>query len=416
MDQLIRLPEKAALQGHFDARNYRSLFRLLLFCVVTALVISVVMAAQERYAELALPAANLVLVRLLYMIREREVFSRHFRLFLLIFIILQALLWKAMYFDLQAAWHPADFVAPMLLVFFRLPPGHLAVPLGTIWALSVGRHLVQALLTDDQLDYTFFIGQTALTLGVFSIVNGVTSKQRSSFLVAWRRELHRHRERRRMQEELDDARKIQLSMLPRSEPRIPWLDVAGISIPASEVGGDYFDYFTISETKQAIVVGDVAGHGVASGLLLSGVRSCLHLLHESELEPVEILGKIDRMLRQTHVRRNFVTLLYALFDYERRTFTFSALPLGTRLASEPRQRSIPIAENDIFMLFTDGIAETVNSRGDVYGDARLRQRLRGMSYERTAREIRDTVLGDVWTFKADGEQLDDITVVVAKVR
>lgn len=163
-----------------------------------------------------------------------------------------------------------------------------------------------------------------------------------------------------MRAEIGDARKIQLSMLPRSAPRLPWLEIAGISIPTNEVGGDYFDYFTISESRQAIVVADVAGHGVASGIILSGIRSCLHLMHESPLQPAEIVTMLDRMVHQTTTRPFFVTFLYALFDHRssRRTvaaaghppmlrfcaatgeveeIAVASLPLGTALGSERHQ-------------------------------------------------------------------------------
>ena len=439
MDQLIRLPEADALRAHFDAENCRMLFRLLLFCVLAALVLAVVMTMGERYTLLAVPVFNLILIRLLYMLREREVFTRYFGVFLISFLVLQTWLWKAAMVGFGKAAAYSDLVAPLCLLVFRLPSVQLVIPLAAAWIPSVGRNLAQWALDSAQLDYGLVIAQTALTLVVFSIVSSVTRRERRQFLIDRRRELHRHRERRRMEEELGDARKIQLSMLPRREPGISWLDVAGISIPASEVGGDYYDYFTVSETKQAIVVGDVAGHGVASGLLLAGVRSCLHLLHEEPLEPVELLAKIDRMLRQTSVQRNFVTLLYALFDHRERTVTYAAaghppllrldaltgeveeltahaLPLGTRLGTRPQQRTVAMAENDVFTLITDGIAETVNARGDPYGDTRLRQRLAAISAERSAKEIRDTLLGDVWSFKADGVQLDDITMVVVKVK
>lgn len=439
MGRLILLPEAEATRVFFDSGNCRTLFRVLLAAVLAALAVAVAMAAQERYAELVVPAANLVLIRVLFALREKEAFSRHFRPVLLAYLVLQAVLWKAAFFSPAATWHPADFAAPVFVVFFRLGPGPLAIPLGAVWALSVGRHVATAAFGSAELDYGYVIAQTAVTAAVFAIVQDATRKKRRDFLVNWRRELHRHRERRRMQEELDDARKIQLSMLPRSEPKIPWLEVAGISIPASEVGGDYYDYFTISATRQAIVVGDVAGHGVASGLLLSGVRSCLHLLHETPATPVEILRKIDRMLQKTIARRGFVTLIYALFDFEERSLTISAaghppllrlrgpggdveelelnaLPLGTRLGSQPQERTVKIAEDDVFVLFTDGIAETVNTHGEVYGARRLQDLLARISPRRTAREIRDTVLGDLWTFKADGHQLDDVTIVVARVR
>lgn len=439
MDQLLRLPEAEAVRSYFDARNCRTLFRLLLVWVLVALAAAVALSVWGRYAELAAPAANLAVIRLLYMLRERDVFTRHFRAVLISFLLVQTFLWRAMFYDLALDWHPAYFVAPLFLLFFRLPPALLAVPLGAVWLVAVGRNAVNAALTAAELDYGFVIAQTVVTAVVYSVVGNLTRLQKSQFLIDWRRELYRHRERRRMQEELDDARKIQLSMLPRREPRVPWLETAGISIPANEVGGDYYDYFTVSETRQVIVVGDVAGHGVASGLLLAAVRGCLHLLHESPIEPVEVLSKIDRMLRQTSVQRNFVTLCYALFDYEARSLTVSAaghppllclhretrvveeialhaLPLGTRLGSLPRQRTISIAEDDVFLISTDGIAETVNTQGDAYGDVRLRERLASLPASRSAREIRDAILGDVWSFKGDGLQLDDITVVVAKLR
>ena len=242
-----------------------------------------------------------------------------------------------------------------------------------------------------------------------------------------------------MREELHDARKIQLSMLPRKDPKIPWLDVAGISIPASEVGGDYYDYFSPCESRQAIVIADVAGHGVASAMLLSGIRSCLYMLQESPLQPAEILTKLDRMVRQTTGTRLFVTMLYAVFDYERTELTYSvaghppllryrtdrheveeighaALPLGTALGNALTEKTAPFSPGDIFLFTTDGIAETLNGRQELYGNERLSHRLRTTAHDRSAKEIRDTLLGGVWNFKGDCEQTDDITMVVVKVR
>ena len=121
MDQLIRLPEADAVRSYFDARNCRTMFRLLLVCVLAALAVAVALAIGERYVELAAPAVNLLVIRLLYMIREREVFTRYFRVFLISFLLLQAALWRTMFFSAATDWHPAHFAAPILVVFFRLP-------------------------------------------------------------------------------------------------------------------------------------------------------------------------------------------------------------------------------------------------------------------------------------------------------
>lgn len=440
MDQLVRLPEPDAEAAYFDALNCRALFRLLVFCVLVAIVVALVTAFQERFTALLVPAVNLVAVRALFGIREHPSFSRYFRGFLLVFMVAQGILWRlSIVSDPLITVHPSDFLAPALLLLFRLPLGLLVAPLATFWAMGAGRNLVMVLTTGAELHYPLVVLQSALTVVVAIFGASLTQRQRREFLVDWRREAHRQRERRRMQEELDDARKIQLSMLPQSEPKVPWLDIAGISIPASEVGGDYYDYFTLSPTRQAIVIGDVAGHGVASGLVLSGVRSCLHLLQEDNAEPDEILRRIDRVVRRTTRHRSFMTLLYAIFDQDEEAVTFAvaghppflhrlgrtgevieqqihALPLGTRLGTEPVRHQVDLAPGDVFLFFTDGIAETINAGGDLFGDERLSQRLTAVTPESSAKEIRDTVLGDVWAFKADTEQMDDITLIVAKVR
>jgi sigma-B regulation protein RsbU (phosphoserine phosphatase) len=269
-------------------------------------------------------------------------------------------------------------------------------------------------------------------------VRVATVRARSGFLRQYRLETSRRRERQRMREELASARQIQLSMLPRHDPRIPGLDISAVSLPAAEVGGDYYEYFDQDTARFAIVVGDVAGHGVASGLLLSGIRSCLYLLHPERPSPCDLFDKLDRMVRLTTARRMFITLLYAAFDraagrlvlasaghppplhYRRRLdrveeLTIEAPPLGTRLEASYQQREIAFEEGDVFLLYTDGLIEALDQRGELYGDARLLRRFQRVADGKDARAIREALLSDVWTFKGDTEQFDDITVVVVRV-
>ena len=117
-----------------------------------------------------------------------------------------------------------------------------------------------------------------------------------------------------MREEIEYARKIQLSMLPQLPPDIGWVELAAASLPATEVGGDYYDYFRLSGSQLALVIGDVSGHGLASGLLLSGVRSCLYLLEKDLAVPVAVLDRLNPMVRETTDRRTYVTLLCAVLD------------------------------------------------------------------------------------------------------
>ncbi|HEX3579228.1 MAG TPA: SpoIIE family protein phosphatase, partial [Thermoanaerobaculia bacterium] len=98
------------------------------------------------------------------------------------------------------------------------------------------------------------------------------------------------REQLRIRDELRFAREVQVSMLPEAPPRLDWADVAGVSLPATEVGGDYYDYFVV-DGRLAIVCGDVAGHGLASGITLSALRSGFTLLRDQLLDPAYVLGR-----------------------------------------------------------------------------------------------------------------------------
>jgi sigma-B regulation protein RsbU (phosphoserine phosphatase) len=242
-----------------------------------------------------------------------------------------------------------------------------------------------------------------------------------------------------MREEIDYARKIQLSMLPQAPPGVEWLDLAAASLPATEVGGDYYEYFQLGPSRLVLVIGDVAGHGLASGLLLSGVRSCLYLLEEELASPAPVFERLNHMVRRTTDKRTYVTLLCAVldraaerleivsaghppmlcFDSKSRQFREvgdGAPPLGTFLQASYEPVHTPLSSGDLLVFYTDGLVEARNVHGQEYGDARLRKALARAADSRTAREIRDAVLGDLSNFKGDHEQLDDITLVVVRVR
>ncbi len=256
-----------------------------------------------------------------------------------------------------------------------------------------------------------------------------------------------------MRDELDQARRIQLSMLPQNDPYSAWLDIAGSSQPATEVGGDYYGYFELGEGRQAVVVADVAGHGVASGLLLAGVRGCLVLLHDGGEAPGEpagppapsaILGRLDRVVRTVGGRRTFVTMVYTLFDRQAGRLTLAAaghppllhwraqhgrieeialesLPLGTSLGAGRAIKPFPqttrdFALGDVFVFATDGIAEAVDGAGTIFGEERLYAAIARVAVGATAAEIRDALLAELAAFLGEGEVQDDVTLVVVRVK
>ena len=292
---------------------------------------------------------------------------------------------------------------------------------------------------------------TFATAALLASATSLARGRRRAFLGEWRRESSRDRERNRIQEEIEDARQIQLSMLPRSTPQLPWLDIASVSLPASEVGGDYFAFFELppsspreeapeSQPGLSIVIGDVAGHGLASGLMLSGLRSCLYLLRNELSSPARVLAQLDDMVRHTTDRRMLVTLLAGFLDPVTKRLRLSsaghppplhystatarieevaspALPLGTRLKSHYSEVEASLAPGDLICFFTDGLTETANGDGDAYGQERLTKILaEAAGRGRPAREVRNAILADLANFKGDVRRGDDVTVVVVRVR
>jgi sigma-B regulation protein RsbU (phosphoserine phosphatase) len=237
-----------------------------------------------------------------------------------------------------------------------------------------------------------------------------------------------------MRDELRYARELQLSMLPDAPPPVEWADIAAISIPATEVGGDYFDYIDV-DGSLAVICGDVAGHGLASGITLSALRGGIILLSQSLTNPSAVLERLHDVVAKSSRKRTLVTLTAALFDPRRRRATIASAghppvivrrtdgsvelielfgpPLGARRMERIGQREIPFAAGDVFLLHSDGVYEATNEAAEQYGLDRLVSVLG--SSDGSAIEVRDHVLRSVEQFRGNAAQQDDLTVVVVKI-
>jgi sigma-B regulation protein RsbU (phosphoserine phosphatase) len=246
-------------------------------------------------------------------------------------------------------------------------------------------------------------------------------------------------EKERMKHELQIARRIQLDSLPQSTPTVNGLEISGTSVPAMEVGGDFFDYLTNHNGKFTVVIGDVSGKGTSAALYMSKVQGILRSLHGFDLSPKDLFNRANKLLCQDLEKRSFVTVLGAEFNTAQRTIIVSRaghlplwhfdalsgsvhkiLPRGLGLglndasifANEMEERTITYRSGDVFVFATDGVTEAHNETGD-FGEERILEIIKAQ-HTHSANTIQNSLLQDLSAFAGDRIQHDDQTIVIVK--
>jgi serine phosphatase RsbU (regulator of sigma subunit) len=437
MDELLLLSREEAVQRDFDTSNFLTLrwvlgvLGLILLCYLTIHAINVSWW-------LAPVAANLVGLFAVLRLRRSAWFGRRVRGLVLVTLVVQYGLF-GLYHMSAHGLGPWAYLFPFVVVVFRCTSAEYLLLL----SVFLGGHTLAAvsslLIRENQFNLGGIIGAAVVNVLAYALAMAISYRHRRRFLEIWQMEQERQRDRIRMKQELEHAREIQLSMLPRTSPENDCFEVASVSLPATEVGGDYYDYFTVSDDEQAIVVGDVAGHGVASGLVLSGVRSCLHLLSDQMRSPASVIDRLHATLRHTTARRMFMTMGFLIIDCEARSASFAcaghppmlhwhaasqtvdevgrgALPLGTPMTSSYAEHRLTLEPDDVLLLYTDGVSETANEAGELFGYERLHASFAEAAVSPSATRIRDALLRTLWSYKGDAEQIDDVTIVVVRIR
>jgi sigma-B regulation protein RsbU (phosphoserine phosphatase) len=246
----------------------------------------------------------------------------------------------------------------------------------------------------------------------------------------------------RMHESLLLATEVQQNLLPKTEPSLPGLDIAGVSHYCDETGGDYYDYLEIPKDPlgaAAVVVGDVSGHGAHAALLMASARAALRLRASLPGGPAEIIADVNRQFTaDVNGSGAFMTLFYLAIDSTRAAvrwvraghdpaiwydpdsgrfeeFGGQGVPLGIDedAVFEERER-INLRSGGIIFIGTDGIWETAGPDGRLFGKDALRDLIRTTS-ERSARDITKAVVQALDDFRKGLKPSDDITMVVIKI-
>jgi sigma-B regulation protein RsbU (phosphoserine phosphatase) len=243
-------------------------------------------------------------------------------------------------------------------------------------------------------------------------------------------------EKQRMEEELNIARDLQMSMLPSVCPQIEGFTIAATSIPAREVGGDFYDFIEMGKDRLGLVVGDVTGKSVSGALVMAASRSVFRMLSEEQLTVGGIMIRANGRMRRDIKKGMFVALLYAVLNGRNKTLSFCSagqtlpiyfssqtgearlqetlgdkFPLGILDETDYQETQLKLEPGDRVVFYTDGIVEAMNEKEEIFGFDRLLDVLQStgpMSADELLREI----LNKVKLFAANAPQHDDLTLIV----
>lgn len=292
---------------------------------------------------------------------------------------------------------------------------------------------------------------TALTRGVRQLAGGdfharVPVRSRDEFGVLagafnqMAEDLERHEaaavQQERLRRELELSRLIQTEMLPREPLRAGASSIAGLSIPAQEVGGDFFNYFVLPDGRLAMLVGDVAGKGVSAALMMANIQATLRarLPHESDL--AQLADRLDREFDQNTSGALYLTLFLGIFDLDSRLLRYvsaghnpqmvlrrgggiellesTGMPIALFAGHGYTEGRATLAPGDLLFFYTDGVVEAGNAAGDMLGFDRLRLLLTEEGHLPIGAVLRD-MERHVAEFRGAIELADDATMMALSV-
>ncbi len=244
----------------------------------------------------------------------------------------------------------------------------------------------------------------------------------------------------KLERDLDLARQIQQSLLPKCIPEISGLDICGEMFPAMQVGGDYYDLIPVSDKKLFVIVGDVSGKGLSASLYMTKIQTMVQITCMDNKTPGDILIEINKRLYQTIERHWFVTMTIALFDMEAETVTVCraghvpllkalngsvevlrsgglgiGLEKGVIFERTLNEYKLPLKRGELYAFFSDGITEAMNEQLEFFGEDNLSELLKNNSGVHSS-QVMDDIWKNLETFRGAAEQNDDMTMVLVKVK
>lgn len=240
-------------------------------------------------------------------------------------------------------------------------------------------------------------------------------------------------EKKRLEKELQLARRIQEKLLPATFPSLKSFEVFGLNIPSKQVGGDYFDIIKVDDSHYIVAIADVSGKGVPASLLMSNLQASLMALSTERKAFDKIVSRINDIIHANTGSDKFITFFGGVLDLNTREFCYvnaghnppywikvdgqlttldkGGLLLGLMPGLLYESGTILLQPGERIVMFTDGVTEAMNESGELYDESRLEVLLQSVRGE-SARNVTDRISDAVKAFAGTAQQSDDITIVV----
>ena len=244
-----------------------------------------------------------------------------------------------------------------------------------------------------------------------------------------------HSQERQLERDIAMAREVQLRLLPPSAPRHTNAELAVRFLPARTIGGDLYDFVEYGLSRTAIVLGDVSGKAAPAALFAAMVSGIMRAAAAQEPSPAAMLALLNDALQERKLESQYVTMLFALWDDEKRTLTVAnsgavqpvfcrkgksetvkaeGFPLGLFPNVTFDELTVEAQPGDVLIFVSDGILDAEDTREEMYGSERLANVLCAYRDE-SAADIAEAILTDVARFQGARERFDDETIIVLKV-
>jgi len=246
---------------------------------------------------------------------------------------------------------------------------------------------------------------------------------------------HAAREAERIREEVQLAQELQRSILPEAAPATHGLSVAQYCCPSSEIGGDYFNFYSLDAHRLLVAIGDASGHGLDSSMVSSMAKSALYTQVSAGRSLEEAMAELNRLMYDTLGKRRLMALALLEIDIQLKRLAWvnagqvfplirrqdrilelkqSSYPLGVRRDTTYERQEMSLETGDVILLLTDGLFEAAAKGGEIYGWDRVLVRLQSAGLE-GVQAIVESFASDLREHLADTPLPDDVTLIALRI-